>query len=122
MKKQKKKVSKKQNKVSVSKKPKLSKKLIFIGVVGVLVLVAVCFYQSVTGMAVKYECVDNDFTSTQPFNTRGIVTVSSNDGEKSIYTDSCMNENLLVEFSCSPITGKQVRVEHPCECEYGRCK
>ena len=75
---------------------------------------------------VTYKCVDNDFSSRKPTYVRGTVVVSSSDGKRMTYTDSCVDQDTIKEFSCSSKTNQESFVEYSCSnydrvCRFGRC-
>jgi hypothetical protein len=104
------------------------KKLILISLLLPFLLIVGTGMYNLVGMAsveVSYKCTDHDVFSSEPITTKGIVTVTSNAGERSTYTDYCLDSKTIREYSCDPDTNQQTYSEESCMyeqvCYLGRC-
>ena len=95
----------------------------------VFLLVSLSMHDNLVGMAtseITYKCTDNDaFGDGDPINSRGIVIVTSSAGERWVYTDDCVDDNTILEYSCNPNTNKEFLSEESCMydqvCRFGHC-
>lgn len=102
--------------------------LILIGFLVVFFALAGAGVYNIVGMAsvpLTYKCTDNDAFSSEPINSRGYVVTASSTGEKDMYTDYCIDENTIREYSCNPNTNRQTYSDESCMyeqvCYLGRC-
>lgn len=91
-------------------------------------LISLSMNENLVGMAsvpLTYQCTDNDVFSSEPITSRGYVTITSSAGEREVYTDYCINEQTIREYTCNPNTNKQTYSEESCMygqvCYLGRC-
>lgn len=105
------------------------KKIVVLGLLIPFLLIVGTGMYNMVGMASKvplaYKCTDNDAVSSDPITTKGMVVVTSNAGERRIYTDGCVDSNTIREYSCDLRTNQQTFSEESCMyeqvCYLGRC-
>ncbi|GEM_PF-2699459 len=105
----------------------------FVGlvVIGLFLFAGSGLYGNIVGMvasdATMYECSDNDGRNTYPQKTHGVVRVTTpSTGNMEVFTDECVDEITVKEYSCDRNTNREMVTEYACtdlgtKCRQGRC-
>jgi hypothetical protein len=105
------------------------KKLILASLLIPFLLIVGTGMYNMVGMASKvpltYKCTDNDAFGEDPLAAKGVVIVTTNTGERNIYTDECIDTKTIREYSCDPKTNQQTYSDESCMydrvCRFSSC-